>query len=98
MMIRALKFASDELKDNRQFIVETLKCHGMALEYASIRLSGDILVVKTAVMNDIRALKFASEEMKTCVDVITLVRNISSITNYLNAERKKILESLAANH
>ena len=61
-------------------------------------IKNDDIVVKTAVMNDIRALKYASEEMKTRVDVITLVRNISSITNYVSAEQKKIDEYLAANH
>ena len=94
----ALKYVSDELKDDRQFIVEAVKRHGMALEYASIRLRGDILVVKSAVMNDIRALKFASEDMKTHNDVITLTNELSAITNYVNAERKKIDEYLAANH
>ena len=63
----ALEFASDELKNDREVVLEAVKekgSAGFALEYASEELKNDRKVVLEAIKEYGGALKYASDELK----------------------------------
>ena len=62
---RALTYASDELKNDKEVLMAAVAQDGRALEYASPELKRDKEVVMAAVAQDSRALKYASDELNT---------------------------------
>ena len=74
---RALKFASEELRNDKEVVLKAVENDRWALEFASERLRNDKEVVLTAVENDGYALKFASEELKNDKEVV-----IKAVENY----------------
>ena len=61
---RALQQASEELKGDREVVMEAVKQNGHALQHASEELKRDREVVMEAVKQDGEALGHASEELK----------------------------------
>jgi hypothetical protein len=59
----ALKYASDELRGDREVVMAAVKQDGLALKYASDELRGDREVVLAAVWQDAYALSCASDEV-----------------------------------
>ncbi len=66
----ALKYASVELKANRDVVLTAVKQNGDALQFASVSLKNDEDVVLYAVTQNGNALQFASERLKASRDVV----------------------------
>ena len=66
----ALEHASEELKRDRQFVMEAVKQNGHALEHASEELKRDREVATAAVKQDGWALRHASEELRRGREVV----------------------------
>ena len=62
--------ASEELKADKQVVLEAVKQDGCSLLFASEELKADKQVVLEAVKQDGRALRFASQELKADKEVI----------------------------
>ena len=69
----ALRYASVELKDDRQVVMEALKKDGCALQYASERLRNTERVVLAAIRQNKGALKYVGNKLKTNKFVSKLV-------------------------
>ena len=67
---KALLFASDELRSDREFMIEVLQKNPNALEYATDELKNDKEVVLKAVKNNGVALEFASERLRDDKEII----------------------------
>lgn len=59
-----IEFASPELRDDKELILEAVKNDGINLCWASDRLKNDKEIVLTAVEYDGKSLEFASDELK----------------------------------
>ena len=66
----ALEDASEELKVDREIVMEAVKHNGWALRYASDELKGDKEVVMEAIKKHGYALEHASEELKGDREVV----------------------------
>lgn len=62
---RSLLFASEELRKDRNFVMNLVGMQGQHLEWASVELRGDQEIVMTAVRNHGNALQFASDECRS---------------------------------
>ena len=78
-----MKYASEELKRDKEVVLEAVKKWGEALEYASEEFKNDKEVVLEAVKNDGYALKYASEELKNDKEVVlAAIRNTRYALEY----------------
>ncbi len=59
-----LWFACEELRYDREVVMEAVKQNGGALRFASQELKGDRETEREAVKQNGRALEFASEELR----------------------------------
>ena len=59
-----LKYASDELRNDRDVVLTAVKQDGWALGWASLELRNNKEVVLTAVRQDSRALEWVSKELQ----------------------------------
>ena len=88
---RTLAYASGELRNDQEFMLEAVRqdgtCHGSALEYASKELRNDREVVLEAVRQDGRARVYASNELHNDRDVgLKAVRQYgSAVSCYASA-------------
>ena len=62
---RAFQHATAKLHSNRNFVLAVAKRNGWILQSAPDTLRGDLEIVKTAVMQDGRVLRYASKNMRT---------------------------------
>jgi hypothetical protein len=102
----SLTFASDELKNDKDIVMEAVKSGGNGLKYASEKLKNDINVVFAAIKNHPFSLEHASEEMKSNYEVLeyaieninTEITKIDNIMSYASRELQNnnelILKSL----
>ena len=60
----ALRDATEELKGDREIVMEAVSQQGFALQYATDELKGDHEIVMRAVSKDGFALRCASQELK----------------------------------
>ena len=75
----ALKYFSDEIKDDKKLVLKAVKFHGLALQHASERLRNDKQVVMKAVKQNGLALQYASEDLKLDYDVVLRAVNQNGI-------------------
>ena len=66
----ALKFASANLKGDKELVLAAVAQKGVVLRYASEDLKGDKELVLAAVMQDGYALDYASEDLKCHKEVV----------------------------
>merc|ERR1719352_1688821 len=59
----ALKFASDDLRQSRAFVLGAVGWSGISLRYAVPELRSDAEVVRTALVQNAEALRYASQEL-----------------------------------
>jgi hypothetical protein len=67
----ALRFASDELIDDKEVVLAAVTKTGFALEFASLEFKGDKEIVLAAVTQNGEALYHASEALRNDKDVTT---------------------------
>ena len=65
----ALSFASEDLRNNKELVINAVRRSGYALKYASRNLRNDKDIVLEAIANDPRSLKFASSILKGNLEV-----------------------------
>ena len=75
----ALRFASDELKADRQVVLAAVAQHGLALQHASSALRNDREVVLAAVLQHGEALVHASAELQVTMRRAALPTEPSSV-------------------
>ena len=66
----AISGAAEELKGDRETVMEAVRQDGLALKYATEELKGDREIVLAAVSQDGRALRHATEELKGDVEMM----------------------------
>ena len=64
------QFASKNLKDDKEVVLEAVKKHELALQFASEELKADKNFILAAVNENGMALRYASEEWKNDKDVV----------------------------
>eukprot|EP00971_Amphidinium_carterae_P270365 5364668-Amphidinium_carterae.1 len=79
----ALKFASEELRRDRQVVLAAVKSYGAALQFASDELRRDREIVLTAVSSTgyaPQALEFAAEDLRSDEEIVSeaLAKNVAS--------------------
>jgi hypothetical protein len=90
-----LKYASDELKNDREVVFIAVENAGSSLEYASDEMKVDKEIVLTAIANNEIALMYAAESMKKDKEVMLLA--ISKDLSFLfYAEKEIVLEAVSA--
>jgi len=67
---RALKYASERLKDSEAIVMAAIRNDALVLKYASDRLRATFKIVMTAISIDGLALKFASAELQKNDEII----------------------------
>jgi hypothetical protein len=65
-----LRYASDDLKNNREIVLEAIKQNGLALEYASESFRNDKDVVLEAIKKCYHALCYASDDLKDDKEIV----------------------------
>lgn len=65
----ALQFASDELRNDKDIVLNAVKQNGSSLKLASERLQNDKDIVMTAVQQNRYALMYASKELQEDYDI-----------------------------
>ena len=90
-----LKYASDELKNDREVVFIAVENSGSSLEYASDEMKVDKEIVLAAIANNEIALMYADESMKKDKEVMLLA--ISKDLSFLfYAEKEIVLEAVSA--
>ena len=85
-----LEDALEELKNDKEVVMEAVRDEWRALEYASEELRGDKELVMEAVRNDGRALEYASEELRGDKElVMEAVRDRGEALGYASKELQK---------
>ena len=95
-----MKYASNDLKNNREFLIETIKCtdergNNPVLQYASDELRGDRDVIRTSKTG----LFYASDELKSDRDfVMEMIErypyNFKAASEDLRCDREVVLATL----
>ena len=94
---QALRYASEELKNDREVVLQVVKQDGGALRYASEELKNDREVVLAAVKQNGWALMYASEELKNDREVVLdVVKRAGYVLKYASEELKKDREVVLA--
>jgi hypothetical protein len=70
----ALKFASNELRGDRDVVLAAVESDGEALEYASKKLREDGGIVLAAVTSNGRALEYASKKLRSHPDIVAAAK------------------------
>ena len=94
----ALEYASEELRDNYDFMMAAVKRDGFALEYANEELRNNSDIVIVAVKQNWQALRYASEEVRNNPDIVmeAVKQNCFALEYYAGEELKnKIIENLS---
>lgn len=87
--LERIQYASDRLKDNKEFFLDIVKIDGMAIQYASDRLKDDKDVVLVAIDENGRAIQFASERLRNDKDIAFKVFSYQTYNaEYLSEEIK----------
>ena len=79
---RALQFANELLKNDKEVVMEAIKLKGWALEYTSESLKNDKNVVMLAVKKTGNALQYASESLKNDMDVVKMAIVKGKLTTF----------------
>ena len=69
----SFKYASEDLKSDREFVLKAVNINGSVLEYASPELKADKEVVLVAVKNNERACKYASGGLQSDKEISDLI-------------------------
>jgi hypothetical protein len=77
----ALQYASIELQNNKEIVLEAVKQRGRSLKYASNELKNNKEIVMAAIKNNCHSLKFASTELRYDIELIAI------LVNYLKKNR-----------
>ncbi|TQC54492.1 DUF4116 domain-containing protein, partial [Mycoplasmopsis cynos] len=97
-----MQFASEELKKDREVVLEGVKQDGFVLRYASQELKKDREIVLEAVKRNGYALQFASEELKKdkAVGLETVMQDYNAlevVSEELKKDREFISEIIKIN-
>lgn len=87
----AVKYASEELRGDREIILKAVRDCGLALEYASEELRGDREIVLEAVKIHGDALVFASDELKGDKQIVMVALSQDNKMSGRIAEREELL-------
>eukprot|EP00971_Amphidinium_carterae_P192168 3812887-Amphidinium_carterae.1 len=95
-------YAAEELRGDRDFMMEAVRVEGCALQYAAEELQGDRDLVREAVRADGFTLKYATEEFRGDRDlVMEAVRQngfaLELAATELCTERDVVLQAVAQN-
>jgi hypothetical protein len=71
----AMRYISDELRDNKEFMLEAIKINIMALQYASERIKNDKDFIINAIYQDCDAFVIASNELRGNEEVALVAAN-----------------------
>ena len=98
-LIKHLKYASNEVRANKENVLAAVKECGRALKYASVELRADKEVVLTAVAGDGKSLEYASVELRADKEVVlTAVANDGKSLEYaskeLRGDKEVIVEAM----
>ena len=100
---RQLQYASAELKDDREIVMEAVKQNGRALQFASAELQGDREFVMVAVKQNGNALVYASAALQGDREIVMVaVARLSAALMYAapalrNGGLKAHLEDMTRN-
>ena len=84
-----LKFASDEIKKNKEIVITSVKQNGLMLEFADNDLKNDKEVVLIAVQNQGIALQYASDNLKNDRETVLIaVQSRGDALRYASDELK----------
>ena len=91
------KYASDRLKNDYNFILETVKINGCILEYVSKKFRCNREIVFEAVKNDSYALQFASKKLKGNREIVLIaiekkVCVFKYVSNKLKSDKEIVLK------
>jgi hypothetical protein len=101
----ALRFASEELKADREIVLAAVQNYGAALRYASDEVKADRDIVLDAVQNNRYALRHASEELKDDPFVKALasrdvefarecLKNLGCLRPTIPSEREELVDKI----
>ena len=84
-----LKYAQEEIKSNKEIILQAVKSSGLNIEYASESLKNDREIVMAAVQNNGRSLNYVLKEFGSDREVVLeAVRNVASIIEHLSYQMR----------
>ena len=98
----ALRYASEELKNDREFMLKAVKQNGGALKYASEELRVDREIVLEAVKQDGYALIYVSKELRADREIVLeAVKQyggaLQFVSEELRADKEVVLEAVKQN-
>ena len=92
----ALDYASDELKDNKEVVLEAIRQYGDALEYTSERLQDNKEVVLIASKQNGLSLKYASKILQDYKEIaLEAVKENGYSLKYVSGKLKNDLSILS---
>jgi hypothetical protein len=97
-----MEWASEELRNNRAFVLEAVKQNGLELQFASKQFRNDKQVVLEAVKQDGDAIRYASEQLKNDKDIVLEAVKQNGLALYYASEQLKndkdiVLEAVKQN-
>lgn len=83
-------YASDELKNNKDFVLQAIKIYGLCFEYVSDKLKNDKVVALKAIEENSSNIKYISNELKRDKEIILkAVEKDADNIKYVSDELKK---------
>ena len=67
--IKALQYASDDLKNYKKFILNAIRTNGLVLEFVIDKFKNDRDIVSAAVEQNGHALQYASDDLQHDVEI-----------------------------
>ena len=71
--IKALQYASDDLKNYKKFILNIIRTNGLVLEFVIDKFKNDRDIVSEAVKQNGHALQYASDDLRNDIEINSLV-------------------------
>ena len=89
----AIKYISDEMKDNEEIVRIAIKNNPIALVYASEKMKENLKIISYAILENPFTLVFASENIKKNINIVKLaISKNGLVLKYIAPELKNNLE------
>ena len=88
----ALKYVSQRLKNDKEFVMKAVRSYGLSLEFAGKHLKKDIDVVRAAMENRPRAIEFADDSLRDNEEL--LLSAIAFNHELYNCASKRLKDSI----
>ena len=70
-----LYFATEQMRDDKEVVLEAVKNKGIIIKYASYRLKNDLDIATAAIMQNKKSYEFLGEDLKQNESILEILNN-----------------------